>query len=191
MTVYEDEYMSLRVYSLPELVFKFCVSILERTTFCIRALYGLEPIKLILSFTFFKLFLTLSTTIDEHVVIFIDSNFRNRYRNARQLHLVVISVSPCNPVCAKVLGGIMITGSLRVWVRGEVSAFPSVFVCVEEVVVVLRRGLSGFVPEVPVEVFPHVLLVLRELEGRTQSAVGASSVRVGGSAVHSFVNLPA
>ncbi len=73
-------------------------------------------------------------------------------------------MSPRNPVSAKVLGGVLITGSLRVWIRREVAAFPGVFVCIEEVVVILRCGLPSFVPEVPVEVFPHVLLVLRELE---------------------------
>ena len=71
------------------------------------------------------------------------------------------------------------------WIRREVAAVPSVFVCIEEVVMILGRGLPSFVPEVPIEVFPHILLVLRELERRAQSA----SVGVGRSALYSFVDL--
>ena len=114
----------------------------------------------------------------------------NRYCNASQLHLVVISVRSCNPVPAKeVLCSITLTSRFRVRVRREVTTFPCVFKIIEEVVVILWCGLSTLVLEVPVEIFPHVFLIFRELERRAHSAIRASSVRIGRSVRHRFVKL--
>ena len=73
--------------------------------------------------------------------------------------------------------------------RGEVSTFSCVLVGVKEVVMILRSGLPGLIPEMPVEVFPHVVFILSELERGPHSTVGASSLRVGWSALNGFVLL--